>query len=135
MYAFKAFYSENKNQILFKKTEENSPKLNPKDLLVKIEAVGLNPVDYKVASGLLNKPNELKTLGWDASGIIVELGTEVKNFKIGDHVYYAGAIDRPGSNSQYQVVDERIVGQKPKSLTFKEAAALPLSYPKDIETR
>ncbi|MBX9837982.1 MAG: zinc-binding alcohol dehydrogenase family protein [Silvanigrellaceae bacterium] len=127
MYAFKAFYSENKNQILFKKTEENSPKLNPKDLLVKIEAVGLNPVDYKVASGLLNKPNELKTLGWDASGIIVELGTEVKNFKIGDHVYYAGAIDRPGSNSQYQVVDERIVGQKPKSLTFKEAAALPLT--------
>lgn len=94
------------------------------DILVKIEAVGLNPVDTKVrpAAGA-----EAKTLGFDAAGIVEAIGTNVTLFKVGDSVYYAGDITRPGSNADYQLVDERIVGLRPTSLDAAASAALPLT--------
>jgi zinc-binding alcohol dehydrogenase family protein len=102
------------------------PLMNSKDLLVKVKAVSMNPVDYKVRRSV--KPESVaKVLGWDAAGIVEQVGTEVTLFKPGDEVYYAGSITRAGSNSEYQVVDERIVGKKPASLSFEEAAALPLT--------
>ncbi|ASP47644.1 zinc-binding alcohol dehydrogenase family protein [Cognaticolwellia beringensis] len=98
-----------------------------RDLLVKISAIAVNPVDYKVR--LKAEPNvgEYKVLGWDAVGEVVAIGEDVGNFSPGDVVYYAGDITRQGSNAEYQLVDERIVGKKPKSLSDAEAAALPLT--------
>ena len=96
------------------------------DLLVEVRATAVNPVDYKVRSG--GEPEKaLRVLGWDASGIVRAVGPSVTLFKPGDAVYYAGSITRPGSNSEFQLVDERIVGSKPASLGFAEAAALPLT--------
>ena len=107
------------------------PKLSPgpRDLVVEVHAVSVNPVDTKIrAGGGPGKPGgEIKVLGWDAAGIVVEVGVEVTLFAPGDEVYYAGAVNRSGSNAEYQVVDERIVGRKPASLGFAEAAALPLT--------
>ena len=97
-----------------------------RDLLVRVEAVSVNPVDTKVrAPGKPARSSPL-VLGWDAVGVVEAVAPEVALFKPGDHVFYAGDISRPGSNSQYQLVDERIVGHKPASLTVPEAAALPL---------
>lgn len=99
-----------------------------RDLLVEVRAVSVNPVDTKVrksaapAEGLA-----YKVLGWDASGIVKAVGPEVTLFKPGDRVWYAGSIARQGSNSELQLVDERIVGHAPKSLDFAQAAALPLT--------
>lgn len=102
------------------------PEATGRDLLVRVEAVSVNPVDTKVrASG---KPERIEphVLGWDAAGVVEAVGQAVTLFKPGDEVYYAGDITRPGSNSQYQLVDERIVGRKPSSMTMEEAAAVPL---------
>ncbi|WP_329042802.1 zinc-binding alcohol dehydrogenase family protein [Streptomyces sp. NBC_00178] len=102
------------------------PRPGPHDLLVEVEAVAVNPVDYKVRQN--NDPGgEAKILGWDAAGTVVAVGEAVERFRVGDDVFYAGAVDRPGSNAQYQAVDERIVGRKPATLSFAEAAALPLT--------
>ncbi|WP_431946769.1 zinc-binding alcohol dehydrogenase family protein [Actinacidiphila sp. bgisy167] len=102
------------------------PQTGPHDLLVRVEAVALNPVDYKVRQG--NDPGgEPKVLGWDAAGTVVAVGDRVEMFAVGDEVYYAGAIDRPGANAQFHAVDERIVALKPATLDFTEAAALPLT--------
>ncbi|MEU6347603.1 zinc-binding alcohol dehydrogenase family protein [Streptomyces sp. NPDC046977] len=102
------------------------PQPGPHDLLVQVKAVALNPVDYKVRQG--NDPGgELKVLGWDAAGTVVGVGEKVTMFKPGDDVYYAGAIDRAGANSEYHVVDERITAHKPATVTFTQAAALPLT--------
>jgi zinc-binding alcohol dehydrogenase family protein len=104
------------------------PKPEPagRDLLVRVEAVSVNPVDTKVrASGKPARTTPL-VLGWDAAGIVDTVGPEISLFKPGDRVFYAGDITRPGSNSQYQLVDERIVGHMPHSLGIDEAAALPL---------
>jgi len=100
----------------------------PRDLLIKIKSIALNPVDAKKrAGGKANiSPSNPLILGYDATGIVEETGPEVQFFKKGDEVYYAGDITRNGSNAQYQIVDERIVGLKPKNLNFNEAAALPL---------
>lgn len=97
-----------------------------RDLLVRVEAVSVNPVDTKVRANMDPK-GEARVLGWDAAGTVVAVGPEVSLFKPGDAVYYAGALDRPGSNAELQLVDERIVGHKPASLGFAEAAALPLT--------
>ncbi|MGW4894767.1 zinc-binding alcohol dehydrogenase family protein [Kitasatospora sp. NPDC004240] len=102
------------------------PRPGPRDLLVKVEAVALNPVDHKVRRNV-DPGGEWKVLGWDAAGTVVAVGSEVELFEVGDEVYYAGAIDRPGANAEYHAVDERIVGHKPASLSFAEAAALPLT--------
>lgn len=102
------------------------PEPGPHDLLVKVEAVALNPVDYKVR--LNSDPaGEPRVLGWDAAGSVVGVGEKVRRFEVGDDVYYAGAIDRPGANSEYHAVDERIAALKPATLSFSEAAALPLT--------
>lgn len=96
------------------------------DLLVEIKAVSVNPVDTKVRAHGADE-TEPKVIGYDAAGIVVEVGDHASLFSVGDEVYYAGAINRPGSNSDFQLVDERIVAKKPQRLTFSEAAALPLT--------
>ena len=103
------------------------PKATGKDLLVKVEAISVNPVDTKVRSPKDKTETEPKILGWDAAGTVVETGENVTLFEPGDKVYYAGAINRSGSYSEYQLVDERIAAKKPASLSFAEAAALPLT--------
>jgi zinc-binding alcohol dehydrogenase family protein len=106
------------------------------DLLVAIKAISVNPVDTKVRRGLIPPPptiteenkNTPRILGWDAAGEVVQAGSDCTLFKKGDTVYYAGSISRPlGTNCEFHVVDERIVGRKPKSLSFEEAAAMPLT--------
>ena len=109
--------------------EFETPKPTPKghDLLVKVNAVSVNPVDVGVrrsGHGKLSKP---KIIGWDACGIVEKVGSQVSLFSPGDRVYYAGSFKRSGSNSEYQLVDERIVGNAPKSLTDAQAAARPLT--------
>ncbi|MDQ9170450.1 zinc-binding alcohol dehydrogenase family protein [Oxalobacteraceae bacterium R-40] len=105
------------------------PKPQPagRDLLVAIKAISVNPVDTKVRSANNPPPDEPRVLGWDASGIVEAVGPDVTFFKPGDKVFYAGDLTRPGSNSEFQLVDERIVGPMPASLSFEEAAALPLT--------
>ena len=99
---------------------------NGHDLLVKIKAVSVNPVDTKVRQR--NDPEGVtKVLGYDASGIVEDVGPDVTLFKKGDKVFYAGSINRSGTNSEFHLVDERIVGRMPKNLDFAEAAALPLT--------
>lgn len=97
-----------------------------RDLLVRVQAVSVNPVDTKIRRNV-DPAGAHKVLGWDAAGIVVAAGPEASLFKAGDAVYYAGAIDRPGSNAELQLVDERIVGRKPATLDFAQAAALPLT--------
>ncbi len=97
------------------------------DLLVKVKAVAVNPVDYKIRQNMVAEDGSHKVLGWDAVGEVVATGDSVTQFKAGDTVYYAGALMRQGSNAEFQLVDERLVGHKPKSLTDSEAAALPLT--------
>ncbi|MGF6182112.1 zinc-binding alcohol dehydrogenase family protein [Massilia sp. UYP32] len=106
-------------------TELPMPLAGPHDLLVEVRAVSVNPVDTKIRLGVA--VNEPRVLGWDASGIVRAVGANVTLFAPGDEVFYAGSIVRPGSNSQFQAVDERIVGRKPANLGFAEAAALPLT--------
>jgi zinc-binding alcohol dehydrogenase family protein len=103
-----------------------TPEPGPHDLLVRVEAVSVNPVDTKVRAAV--DPNgEVKVLGYDAAGVVDAVGSEVSLFAVGDEVYYAGSIGRPGSNVRYHLVDERITGHKPTSMDFAEAAALPLT--------
>ena len=103
------------------------PEPQGRDLLVRVKAVSVNPVDTKVRArqvGILRKP---RILGWDAAGVVEAVGSDVSLFQAGDEVYYAGDISRPGCDSQYHLVDERIVGRKPVSLSFEQAAAMPLT--------
>ncbi|HQT38699.1 MAG TPA: zinc-binding alcohol dehydrogenase family protein [Acidocella sp.] len=103
-----------------------APSPKGRDLLVEIKAVSVNPVDTKVRRN--DEPlGETRILGFDAAGTVRSVGSEVRDFGPGDDVYYAGVINRPGTNAEFHLVDERIVGHKPKSLTFAEAAALPLT--------
>ena len=97
------------------------------DLLVEVRAVSVNPVDTKVRKSARPEEGQWKVLGWDATGIVKAVGPEVTLFKPGDRVWYAGSIARAGSNSELQLVDERIVGRMPASLDFGAAAALPLT--------
>lgn len=103
------------------------PIAHARDLLVEVRANSVNPVDTKVRRRSQPAPGEWKVLGWDAAGIVRAVGPEVTLFKPGDHVWYAGDLMRQGSNSELQLVDERIVGNMPASLSFAEAAALPLT--------
>src|SRR6267378_6751444 len=99
------------------------PKPSPggRDLLVKVEAVSVNPVDTKRRLD----SSEPRVLGWDAAGTVEAVSPQATLFKAGDEVYYAGDVTRPGCNSEFHLVDERIVGRKPKSLDFAQAAAIP----------
>lgn len=98
-----------------------------RDLLVKVRAISVNPVDYKVRSPKNREESEPKILGWDVAGVVEQVGPEVTLFRPGDEVFYAGSITRPGGNSEFHLVDERIVGMKPSKLDFAQAAALPLT--------
>lgn len=97
------------------------------DLLVRVKTVAVNPVDYKIRQNVEPEAGQYKVLGWDAVGEVVAVGDEVSLFSPGEVVYYAGDLTRQGSNAEYQLVDERLVGRKPKSLSDAEAAALPLT--------
>jgi zinc-binding alcohol dehydrogenase family protein len=101
----------------------------PKDLLVQVKAVSVNPIDEKVRTNFLRYPDptEPQILGFDGAGIVVQLGNEVKGFAVGDEVFFAGTLGRPGSNAQFLAIDHRIVGKKPKKFTFEQAAAEPLT--------
>jgi zinc-binding alcohol dehydrogenase family protein len=98
-----------------------------RDLLVKVKAIAVNPVDYKIRQRISPENGDTKVIGWDAVGEVVATGEAATHFKPGDLVYYAGNLNRQGSNAEYQLVDERLVGSKPKSLSDAEAAALPLT--------
>ncbi|MHC5217064.1 zinc-binding alcohol dehydrogenase family protein [Enterococcus sp. LJL128] len=98
---------------------------NPKDVLIEVKAVSVNPIDTKTAKQKID--NDYRILGWDGAGIVKETGAEVTSFKIGDEVFYAGDFSRAGSNSQYQLVDERLIAKKPKNLSFEESGAIPLT--------
>lgn len=102
------------------------PEVAGRDLLVQVHAVSVNPVDTKVRSGA-PVAGEARVLGFDAVGVVREVGPQVTLFKPGDEVWYAGAIDRPGSNAEFQLVDERIVARRPRTLSAADAAALPLT--------
>ncbi len=109
--------------------ETAQPVPGPRDLLVKIKAVSVNPVDFKIRQNsaketVLETP---KIIGWDAVGVVEAVGDQVSLFKVGDEVFYAGDLTKQGSNAEYQIIDERIVGRKPKSLSDEQAAAMPLT--------
>lgn len=103
------------------------PVAGPRDLLVEVKAISVNPVDTKVRQNVQPEGGDAKVLGWDVAGIVKAVGSEVTLFQPGDKVFYAGSIARAGANSERHVVDERIVGHMPKSLSFAHAAALPLT--------
>ena len=110
--------------------ETEKPEPAGRDVLVAVKAIAVNPVDVKVRAGRGKEgvtEDPPRIIGWDASGIVEAVGPDVTLFKPGDEVFYAGDITRPGSNAEFQRVDERIVGHKPKSLSHAEAAALPLT--------
>jgi zinc-binding alcohol dehydrogenase family protein len=107
----------------FAEIELPKPSPQGRDLLVKVEAVSVNPVDYKQRKQATGS----RVLGWDAAGTVEAVGPECTLFKPGDAVYYAGDVTRAGCNSEFHLVDERIVGRKPKSLDFAQAAAMPLT--------
>jgi zinc-binding alcohol dehydrogenase family protein len=104
-----------------------APKATGRDLLVQVKAVSVNPVDTKIRKNVAPAEGDLKVIGWDAAGVVQAVGPEVTLFKPGDEVWYAGSLTRPGTNSELHLVDERIVGYKPKNLDFGKAAALPLT--------
>lgn len=107
--------------------ELDQPTPTGRDLLVKIEAIAVNPVDTKVRAPKDKVEPSPRVLGWDAAGVVAAVGPAATLFKVGDPVYYAGDITRPGANSEFHLIDERIVGTKPASLDFSAAAALPLT--------
>ena len=107
--------------------ELDKPAPTGRDLLVKIEAISVNPVDTKVRAPKDKVEETPRVLGWDAAGVVEAVGPDATLFRPGDPVYYAGSVTRQGANSEFHLVDERIVGAKPKSLDFTHAAALPLT--------
>jgi len=104
-----------------------APVASGHDLLVKVKAIAVNPVDYKIRQNVTPAEGDNKVIGWDAVGEVVASGETTTQFKPGDVVYYAGDLNRQGCNAEFQLVDERLVGIKPKSLSNAEAAALPLT--------
>lgn len=103
------------------------PVVTGHDLLVDVRAVSVNPVDTKMRRNSAPSGDGPAVIGWDASGVVVDTGPDVSLFRPGDEVWYAGAIDRPGTNAERHLVDERIVGRKPESLDHAAAAAMPLT--------
>ena len=97
------------------------------DLLVEVEAISVNPVDTKIRKRGNSAVDGPQILGWDAAGTVIGVGAQVRNFNIGDRVYYAGTLNRPGTNCEFHLVDERIVGRVPTSITAPAAAAMPLT--------
>jgi zinc-binding alcohol dehydrogenase family protein len=104
-----------------------APQATGRDLLVEVRAISVNPVDVKIRRNVPPAEGDAKVIGWDAAGVVKAVGPDVTLFKPGDEVWYAGALTRAGTNSELHLVDERIVGHKPKNLDFAQAAALPLT--------
>lgn len=104
-----------------------APEPRPHDLIVRVKAVSVNPVDVKVRAGATPEGDLPRILGYDATGVVERIGSAVSLFAPGDEVFYAGSIDRPGTNAELHAVDERIVGRKPATLGWTDAAALPLT--------
>lgn len=103
------------------------PRPTGRDLLVQVRAVSVNPLDTKVRRSRPHAESTPMVLGWDAAGVVVAAGEDCTLFHVGDEVYYAGSIHRPGTNSEFHLVDERIVGRKPRTTDFAQAASLPLT--------
>ncbi|MGX1305754.1 NADPH2:quinone reductase [Amorphus suaedae] len=103
------------------------PAPSGRDLLVEVKAVSVNPVDAKVRGGIAPIDVPVRVLGYDAAGTVAAVGDGVEGYQVGDDVFYAGSVIRQGTNAEFHLVDERIVGRKPKSLSMAEAAALPLT--------
>ena len=118
------FHNSRSNAVL---SEQILPDPIDRDLLVQIDAISVNPVDTKVKAGIEGDLEPAKIVGWDASGTVISIGDNVELFKVGDKIFYAGEITRPGCYASHQLVDERLVGIKPKSLSSTEAAVLPLT--------
>ena len=116
-----------KNDGYFSLEEQSTPPVLGHDLLVKIEAIAINPVDTKVRASMTEESAQARILGWDAMGIVEAVGDDTSLFKTGDAVFYAGDITRPGCYASHQLVDERIVGKAPKSLSPEQAAVMPLT--------
>lgn len=110
------------NNRCFKEEYMEKPIPTGKDLLVQVKAVSVNPIDLKI-----KQKRNLGVLGWDISGVVESVGSDVTLFQPGDEIYYAGSIDRPGGNIEYHLVDERLVGKKPRNLDFISTASLPLN--------
>ncbi len=115
------------NSAALQDIELTKPVASGHDVLVKVEAISVNPVDCKIRSNRKPENGDWQVLGWDAAGTVEAVGPNVTLFKPGDKVWYAGDVTRSGSNAEYQLVDERIIGTMPSSLSFDEAAALPLT--------
>ena len=111
----------------FLDVELEKPVAKGRDVLVSVKAIAVNPVDTKVRAPKEGSEDPPRVIGYDASGIVEAVGDEVELFSVGDEVFYAGDITRSGSNAEYQLMDERIVGRKPAKLNFAQAAALPLT--------
>src|SRR6202012_385074 len=107
--------------------ETARPEPKGRDIRVAAKAISANPVDYKVRKRAAPPEGEKKILGYDAAGVVDSVGPDVTLFKAGDEGFYAGSIQRQGTNSEFHLVDERIVGRKPETLSFAQAAALPLT--------
>jgi NADPH2:quinone reductase len=105
----------------------SKPAVSGRFLLVRVKAVSVNPVDTKIRMAAGSRLEEPRILGWDCAGIVEGVGEECALFKVGDEVYYAGDVTRAGCNSEYHLIDERIVGRKPSALSFDDAAAMPLT--------
>lgn len=103
------------------------PTPGPRDLLVEVRAISVNPVDTKIRRNAAPENGQPRVLGWDVSGVVKAVGQDVSLFQPGDEVFYAGALTRPGGNAELHLVDERIVGKRPQSLDFAKSAALPLT--------
>ena len=106
--------------------ETDRPKPGPRDLLVEVRGISVNPVDVKVRASA-QPDGAPRILGFDAAGIVKAVGSDTTRFRPGDEVFYAGDITRPGTNCAFHLVDERIVGRKPSSLGFAEASGMPLT--------
>ena len=120
-------HSEDNHLRFFFNTELLVPEPEGHDLQVQIKAVSVNPVDCKIFKNVNPEKGKQKILGWDAAGVVSAVGESVSNYGVGDNVYFAGDLTRSGCNAEFQCVDERIVGKMPASLSFSEAAALPLT--------
>src|ERR1700738_2342983 len=107
--------------------ETAKPEPTGHDIRVAVKAISANPVDYKVRKRAAPPEGDTKILGYDAAGLVDAVGPDVTLFKVGDEVFYAGSIQRQSTNSQFPLVDERLVGRKPRTLSFAQAAALPLT--------
>ncbi|WP_189515306.1 zinc-binding alcohol dehydrogenase family protein [Kushneria pakistanensis] len=111
----------------FEEIDIERPSPGKEDVLVRIEAISVNPVDTKVRAGALGEIKEPTILGWDATGIVEALGDNVSDLDIGERIYYSGEVSRPGCNAQYQLIDSRLVARAPQTLDIEEIAAMPLT--------